>query len=110
PEPRSCSKEHLAFGEILSAWTDMGLAGNLAHRYGSRPLVGVLLNDDEIGAFRHRRAGEDADGFAPADAPAEARARNRPSNKLQLNGNSGDVGGADGITGHRRGSEGGAGR
>ena len=65
----------------------MGTAGGIAHSDGSLLLIRVLLNDDEVGAVRHGSAGEDADGFAPADAPAETGARKRLSGNLERDRN-----------------------
>ena len=66
----------------------------------------VLLNDDRIGAVRHRCAGENADRLAGADRALEAGAGGHAADLTQGDGRVHDIGGARGVTVHGRDGEG----
>ena len=69
--------------------------------------VGVLLNQDGVGAGRHGRSGEDANRLPGADRPAIASSRNRLANDCQFGACLFDITGADCISVHRGSREGG---
>ena len=64
--------------------------------------LGVLLDHDGVGTGRDDSAGKDARGFARADAALERMAGRDLADELEPRRHPGDVGGAHGITVHRR--------
>jgi hypothetical protein len=50
----------------------VGVQLDLLGSHHAMSLLSVLLDDDGIGALRHRRPGEDAHGFAFSDLAIEA--------------------------------------
>ena len=84
-------------------------AGNDAllgdHRGGVRRL-GVLLDQDRVGAGGNRRASGDADRLAGAVRSGEPVAGGGHADELQPGGQGGDIGGAHRVTVHGGGREG----
>ncbi len=64
--------------------------------------LGVLLDDDGVGAVRHRRAGKDARRFAGADTAAEPGPGRDLGDDAQLGRRPVEIGGAHRIAVHRR--------
>ncbi len=65
----------------------------------------ILLDDDGVGAFGQRRAGENADGLAAADVATITPARRRFANHVERCRKPHDIRGAHGIAVHGRGVE-----
>ena len=65
----------------------------------------ILLDEDRVGAVRHRRAGEDAHRLAFADRAVERRAGRRFADHRKLRAD-GEIAGAHRIAVHRRSREG----
>ena len=106
PEPRAPIKENVALGKILTARPDMTARGGLGH--GDDPVgrYRVLLNDDGIRAFRHRRAGKDPHRFAGTNLTAEAGSRRSLANHREARRQCRHIRGAHRIAIHGRGVEG----
>ena len=75
--------------------------GRFAWHDGTVAGVGVLLDEDGVGAVGQRRAGEDADGLAHRDLAGKAMARRRCADDLEARTDTG-VRRPDGIAVHRR--------
>jgi hypothetical protein len=76
PEPPPGSEQRVAFAEVETARADVaGLRRPFAHDDMGAVTLGVLLDDDGVGAVGHRRAGEDAHRLALADSAAKGMAR-----------------------------------
>ena len=74
-------EQHIAFAEIEPGAADVAAGGDrLEHLDRSvADAARILLDEDRVGAVRHRRAGEDAHGLAGADRAGEAARRRRAS-------------------------------
>ena len=75
-EEAALAQEHVALLEIEPGARGCGGRRRPASitSIASPSRVGILLDEDGVGAVRHRRAGEDAHGLARADGAAERRA------------------------------------
>ncbi len=68
-------KQRRALGEIEAGGADVAAGGDrLADDDGIAVGLGILLDQDGVGAGRNRRAGEDADGLAGPDDLRRSRA------------------------------------
>ncbi len=106
PSRRPGREEHFAFAKIEPRSADMAAGGGrLAHRDHAIAGLGILLDEDRVGALGHRRAGEDARGFARADLAVKPFASDRRADEPQPRAGLG-VGGAHRVAIHRGGGEG----
>ena len=107
-EPRAGREEDGALGEVEAGAADMpaGLR-RLADADGAvGEGVGVLLDQDRVGAFGHRRAGEDADRLAGRrSVPREAGAGGGGADDTERRAVA-RVGGAERVAVHGGGGEG----
>ena len=95
-------EQHVAFGEVEPGAPDVpsGLDGfDGGNRVVFGPL-GILLDQDGIGAGGKRRAGEDPDGFSGTDCACETAAGRGFADHLKPRRHRRDVGGAHGIAVH----------
>ena len=106
-QPPPGVKQHLALGEIEPGAPDIASQRRaLGHLDGVAVALGVFLDDDRVGAFGQRRAGEDARGLALAKHPAKPGPGRDFGDDAQRCRHRRDIGGAHGIAVHRRGGEG----
>ena len=103
---RRCSSD-VAGSEVEAGRPDVaGLAATGSRtRIASPSRVGVLLDQDRVGAVRHRRAGEDAHRLAGAERAGEALAGARHADDLKRRAGR-RLGGAHGVAVHGGGGEG----
>ncbi len=100
-EPGAGGEEDGALLEVETGGADVpagqsGLA-DADRAVGKR--LGVLLDQDRVGALRHRRAGEDADGFAGRHFAGKGTPGSRHADDLDR-GAKGGIGGAKRIAVH----------
>src|SRR5262249_31759215 len=72
---RSRLEQEFTLFEILPAWTNVTPGRCVFDSDAPSRFDGIFLHDNGVGATRHWRAGENADGLATADAALEAFAR-----------------------------------
>ena len=95
----------VAAPEVAAGRADAGRAGLLGrHRHAVAARLGLLLDDDPVGAGRQRRAGEDAHRLARADAARVALAGGGGADDGKHGARAGVLGAA-GVAVHRRGVE-----
>ena len=106
PEPSPGGEQRVAFTEVETTRADVaGLRRAFAHDDMGAVALGVLLDDDGIGAVGHRRAGEDAHRLALADAAGEGMARGGLADDCEPRRKLPHVGCLHGIAVHGRGVE-----
>ncbi len=102
-QPPSGPQQHVALAKIEPLAPHVAAArGAFEHPHAIAVALGVLLNDDRVGARRHRRAGKDAGGFAGADMPAEPGAGRYFGDDPQLDRDRGQILCAHRVAVHRR--------
>ena len=102
------SQEGVALPEVEPGPAQEPARGDrLAGGHGLAVGLGVLLDQDRVGAGRHGRAGEDTDRFAGTERPGEAVAGGAGADQAQACRDRSDVGGAHGVAVHGGGREGG---
>ncbi len=101
------AQQHLALAEIPAGRADEVFAAEIVNE-DIRPVSAcVLLDDDQIGATRHRRAGEDTHGFPAFDRLLEWMAGSRRTDQGEMRRQALHVGAAHRIAVHGRSREGG---
>ena len=106
-QPPSGPQQHVALGEIEPFAAHVAAArGAFEHPDPVAVALRVLLDDDRVGARRHRRAGEDAGGFAGADMSAKPGPGRHLGDDAQLDRDRGQILGAHRVAVHRRYREG----
>ena len=105
-EPCPGAKQHLAFGEVLTARPDVAARRSIIDRDHAGRHLGVLLDHHSVGALRHRSAGENAHGLALLDLAVETASRKRLADQPKRGGEYRHIRGPHGITVHGRGIEG----
>ena len=102
-EARSRRQQLLVGGEVEPGGANI-VAGLRRHSDDDAIALAarVLLDDDRVGSFRNRRAGKDTHRFAGSDDAGEGAPGRGLADQLQRHGRPGDVGGAQGVTVHRR--------
>ena len=108
-EPCPGAKQHLAFGEVLTARPDVAARRSIIDRDHAGRHLGVLLDHHSVGALRHRSAGENAHGLALLDLAVETASRKRLADQPERRGERRHIRGPHGITVHGRSIEGGLG-
>jgi hypothetical protein len=106
-EPGAGVQESVAAAEVEAGRADeaAGLR-RLAHGHAAVRRLGILLDDDRVGAGRDRGAGEDPDRLAGADRAGKAVAGRARPDQPQDGGHCRDVLVADRVAVHRGGREG----
>ena len=102
-QPPAGLQQHVALGEIEALAPHIAAAPRgFEHPHPVAVALGVLLDDDRVGAGRHRRAGEDARRLARADMAAEPGPGRHLGDDAQFDRDLAEIVGAHRIAVHRR--------